>query len=51
MVKIEFTLEEKETGKISLTRKIKDKNPSDNEKIATSTIIELFNRSAENYNK
>lgn len=51
MVKIEFTLEEKEAGKINITRKIKDKNPRDNEKVATSTIIELFNKSVEDYQK
>ena len=49
MVKVEFTFEEKEAGKINLTRKVKEKTPTDNEKVATATVIELFNRSAENY--
>ena len=51
MVKVEFTLVEKEKGNVAMTRKIKEKEPTDNEKVATATIIELFTRSAENFGR
>ena len=51
MVKIEIVLEEKEKGNVSMTRKLKDKASTDNEKIATTTILEIFTRSVEDYSK